>query len=94
MAHTTCDRYQILWEQSLLAMRPALITSSPKLYPIQALVRQQHPQLNHLGDSQCYMSSRAVLIEGKVIEHRIGRSQGFTEVGQQHFGVDTVSHGE
>ena len=70
------------------------MTSSPKLYPIQALVRQQHPQLNHLGHSQCDMPSRAILIEGKVVEHCIGRRQGFAEVGQQYFRVDTVSHSE
>jgi hypothetical protein len=63
-------------------MRSALITSSPKLYPIQALVRQQHPQLNHLGHSQCDMSSRAVLIEGEVVEHRVeaaGRIRAFIQ---------------
>jgi len=79
--HRIFDRHQPSMGASLLAMRPALIASSPKLYPVQSLVRQQRPQFNYLRHAQQHVPPRAFKIESKVAEHRVGRDQGFTEVG-------------
>jgi hypothetical protein len=40
------------------------------------------------------VAARAIQFECEVTDHRISRSQGFAEVGEQAFGVDVFYDGE
>ncbi len=61
---------------------------------IQCPIRQQPSQLDQLLNTQRHMPPRTLQLERQITDHGIGRSQGFTEVGEQAFGVDAVDHGE
>jgi hypothetical protein len=61
---------------------------------IQHPIRHHRTQLNQLLNPQRGMTSRAIQVKRQIGNHRLGRSQGFTEVGEQAFVVDVFGDDE
>lgn len=61
----------------------------PHLNNIQSPIRQQLAHLDHLQNPQRHSPSRALQIKRKITDHRVRRSQIFTEVRQQTLTINT-----